>query len=351
MKKLFLFAFAIALFGACQDSETDFTDPEATLRMADDFTPPGLQGKNCASMGVLDRQIAANPDRFEKLQAIEAHTQRFINAKPGNGNGNGNGGGGNGGGGNGGGGGEEPTPFEGVVTIPVVVHVIYSNSNENISAGQIQSQMDVLNDDFRALNSDVGQVPAEFAGLVADAEINFVLDQVIRVPSNTTSWGTNDAMKFSSNGGSDVVDPANKLNMWVCNIGGGILGYAQFPGGNSATDGVVMSPQYFGTTGYVSAPFDGGRTTTHEVGHWLNLRHIWGDGRCNRDDFVSDTPTSDRPNYGCPAYPVRHCRSNDMSMNYMDYVDDACMYMFSNGQKDRMRALFAAGGARESFVQ
>ena len=156
-------------------------------------------------------------------------------------------------------------------------------------------------------------------------------------------------MKFSSNGGSDVVTPSTHMNIWVANIGGGILGYAQFPGGSAATDGIVVAPQFFGNTGYVSAPFDKGRTTTHEVGHYLNLRHIWGDGRCNRDDFVSDTPKSDRPNYGCPNYPTNHCRSSDMFMNYMDYVDDRCMFMFSEGQKARMRALFAAGGAREDI--
>jgi len=89
---------------------------------------------------------------------------------------------------------------------------------------------------------------------------------------------------------------------------------------------------------------------THEVGHWLNLRHIWGDGRCKRDDFVSDTPSSDNPNYGCPSYPTVNCRSNDMTMNYMDYVDDACMYMFSEGQKERMRAIFAAGAPRNGFL-
>ena len=112
----------------------------------------------------------------------------------------------------------------------------------------------------------------------------------------------------------------------------------------------MVSPQYFGTSGIATAPFDGGRTTTHEVGHWLNLRHIWGDGRCNRDDFVSDTPRSDRPNYGCPSFPTVHCRTTDMTMNYMDYVDDDCMFMFSEGQKERMRALFAAGGPRDGFL-
>ena len=100
----------------------------------------------------------------------------------------------------------------------------------------------------------------------------------------------------------------------------------------------------------MAAPFDGGRTTTHEVGHYLNLRHIWGDGRCRQDDYVNDTPSSDRANYGCPSYPTNHCKSNDMTMNYMDYVDDACMYMFSNGQKLRMRSVLESGGARAGLV-
>src|SRR5690606_13054468 len=133
-----------------------------------------------------------------------------------------------------------------------------------------------------------------------------------------------------------------------CNIGGGILGYAQFPGGSSSTDGVVIL--YSSLPGGSAAPYNQGRTATHEVGHYLNLRHIWGDGRCNRDDFVTDTPTSDAPNYGCPSYPTVNCRSNDMTMNYMDYTDDACMYMFSEGQKSRMRAIFASGGPRDAMA-
>ena len=95
-----------------------------------------------------------------------------------------------------------------------------------------------------------------------------------------SQWGTNDAMKFASNGGVDVITPETHLNIWVCNLGMGVLGYAQFPGGPSVTDGVVIGYKYFGTIGNLTAPFNKGRTTTHEVGHWLNLRHIWGDGPC-----------------------------------------------------------------------
>ena len=123
--------------------------------------------------------------------------------------------------------------------------------------------------------------------------------------------------------------------------GGQILGYAQFPGGNWATDGVVMGANFVGATQ---------RTATHEVGHWLNLRHIWGDGGCGVDDFVADTPESDAANRGCPTYPDVSCGSADMTMNFMDYTNDVCLNMFTIGQKARMDAVFAPGGFRASMA-
>ncbi|KAA1246272.1 zinc metalloprotease [Aquimarina sp. RZ0] len=237
------------------------------------------------------------------------------------------------------------------IFIPVVVHVIYNNEVENISDAQIQSQIDVLNQDFNKTNTDSNQVPEEFLDVASDIKLNFKLDRILRISSKRASWGTNDQMKFTSNGGSNAIEPRNHLNIWVCTIGGGILGYAQFPGDNINTDGVVISSQYFGTEGSAQAPFNKGRTGTHEVGHWLNLRHIWGDGNCTKDDFVDDTPISGTPNYGCPNYPTMHCDSNDMTMNYMDYVDDACMYMFTKGQVERMKAVFAENGPRKGFCK
>jgi hypothetical protein len=141
--------------------------------------------------------------------------------------------------------------------------------------------------------------------------------------------------------------------LWVCTIGGGILGYAQFPGGASATDGVVIDSKYFGTTGTATAPFNLGRTATHEIGHWMNLRHIWGDANCG-SDLVSDTPTHNTANYGTPVYPhYSTCTGTpiEMTMNYMDYTDDNAMYMFSTGQKSRMLAIFNTGGPRNTFAQ
>jgi len=247
-----------------------------------------------------------------------------------------------------------------IITIPVVVHVIYNNANQNISDAQIQSQIDVINEDFRRLNGDADNTWSQ----AADTQIEFCMatvdpngnatNGITRKSSTRTSWGTNDAMKSTSQGGVNPWPTGEYLNMWVCNIGGGILGYAQFPGGAASTDGVVMSPQYFGSSDkgsgfFLSAPFDKGRTTTHEIGHFLNLRHIWGDGGCGVDDFVSDTPESDASNGGCATTHVS-CGSLDMVQNYMDYSDDSCMNLFTQGQKNRMRDVLEAGGSRRSLA-
>ncbi len=242
-----------------------------------------------------------------------------------------------------------------VITVPVVFHVLYANSTQNISDAQVQSQLDILNADFRRQNSDQDNIWSQ----AADTEIEFCLasfdpdgastNGILRVPTSVSSFGSNDAMKFTSQGGSDAWPASDYLNYWVCNLGGGLLGYAQFPGGSASTDGVVCGYQYTGDIGTASSPFDLGRTGTHEVGHWLNLRHIWGDGPCGNDDFVSDTPESDASNFGCALGHVS-CSTTDMVQNYMDYSDDACMNVFTAGQATRMQALFAPGGARESIL-
>ncbi len=242
-----------------------------------------------------------------------------------------------------------------VVTIPVVFHVVYANGSQNISDAQILSQLQILNDDFRRLNSDADNTWSQ----AADSEVEFCLatndpegnptDGILRVSTSVSSFGTSDNVKFSNSGGSNAWPAGSYLNFWVCNIGGGILGYAQFPGGSASTDGVVCDYRYVGDMGTATAPFDLGRTATHEVGHWLNLYHIWGDGNCNQDDQVTDTPNSDASNFGCATGHVS-CSSTDMVQNYMDYSDDACMNLFTAGQKTRMQALFAPGGFRASLA-
>jgi len=239
-----------------------------------------------------------------------------------------------------------------LITIPVVVHVIYKNSSQNISDAQIFSQIDILNEDFRMNNSDASSVPSAFAGAAADCEIEFCLavrdpngnvtTGITRTYTTTSSFSGYTSMKYSSTGGQDAWNTSDYLNIWVCNLASGLLGFATFPGGNSSTDGVVCDYAYFGNTGTATSPYDLGRTATHEVGHWLNLYHIWGDSYCG-NDYVSDTPKHEESNYGCPSYPhASSCSgtgsSGEMFMNYMDYTNDACMFMFSTGQKNRMRA-------------
>jgi hypothetical protein len=312
MKKLFLSMSLLAILVSCQsdDSSTASNTAEASRKV-------------CASQEVLDRQMQEDPTLALRMNKIEEFTQKAIS---------------------------QGRLVNGKIEIPVVVNVLYRTAAENISLAQIQSQIDILNQDFNALNSDFNQVPAAFSGVKANVGISFVLDQVIRKSTTKSSWGTRDAMK-KANGGLAPTSPTTKMNLWVCTIGGGILGYAQFPGGSSSTDGVVIDSKYLGNTGTAVAPFNKGRTATHEVGHWMNLRHIWGDATCG-SDLVSDTPTHNTANYGIPAYPhYSTCSGNpiEMTMNYMDYTDDAGMYMFSNGQKSRMDAVFAVGGSRASF--
>lgn len=290
-------------------------------------SPEKASFRRCAADEVLKAQLAADPTLAERMRRIEDFTRQAISSGA-------------------------ALRTSGAIEIPVVVHVLYNLPAENISDAQIRSQIDVLNEDYNLRNRDNSQVPALFAGLKADVGVKFTLAQTLRVATNKQSFNANDVMKYSNKGGSDAVDPAHKLNIWVCNLSQNLLGYAQFPGGNPATDGVVILYSAFGRTGTLITPYDRGRTATHEVGHWLNLRHIWGDATCG-DDLVGDTPQHTTANFGCPAYPhYNSCADHavEMTMNYMDYTDDPCMYMFSNGQKSRMLAVFASGGPRASFV-
>jgi len=254
-----------------------------------------------------------------------------------------------------------------VVTIPVVVHVVYNNTTQNISDAQINSQIAILNQDFRKLNTDITSVPAAFAGLTADCEIQFCLAQrdpqgnattgITRTSTTHGPFYTENDVKYTVSGGHDAWNADNYLNIWVCDLSSGLLGYAQFPGDNPETDGVVVGYNYFGNTGAAQSPYNKGRTATHEVGHYFNLFHIWGDEPdCAADDEVTDTPQQRGENGGCPTFPLlsgsgRACTAGSpgaMFMNYMDYVNDACMYMFTNGQKVRVQA--ALNGPRASLI-
>ncbi|PEQ32299.1 zinc metalloprotease [Bacillus thuringiensis] len=251
-----------------------------------------------------------------------------------------------------------------VVKIPVVVHVVWNTEEQNISEEQVHSQIDVLNLDFRAANPDITNVPSVFKDSVSDARVEFFLatkdpngnqtNGITRTHTTKQSFShLDDPVKSQSTGGENAWPADKYLNLWVCKLKDGLLGYAQFPGGPPKTDGVVIGYYYFGTTGTATEPYHLGRTATHEIGHWLNLFHIGGDdgGACSGTDRVEDTPNQADQNTGKPTFPTISCDNGpngDMFMNYMDYVDDDTMVMFTKGQVDRIDACLA--GPRSSFL-
>ncbi len=243
------------------------------------------------------------------------------------------------------------------VFVPVVVHVVYSSNAENISDDQIRSQIEVLNADFNKKNSDFAKVPSAFGNLAGDARIYFVLatadpegrptNGIVRKKSGRMLWTDDDLIKYDGHGGSTAWDTKSYLNIWIGNLTGGLLGYASFPGGPAEKDGVVIRPNVFGSRGRFAAGYDKGRTATHEIGHWLNLKHLWGDVNCGDDD-IFDTPRQRSHNTGCPSFPRVNSGcdngvNGDMFMNYMDFTNDACMGMFTLGQTSTMRAMFEQG--------
>lgn len=250
-------------------------------------------------------------------------------------------------------------PDGGIIKIPVVVHNLYHTQAEKITDAQVASQITALNMYFRRRNPDTLSAPAHFRSLAADCEIEFQLaisdprrratSGIQRKYTPVTKWGADDKVKFSSETGFDAWDTKSYLNIWVCNLDK-FAGYASFPGGDEKKDGLVISYLAFGTN--TGTSYTLGKTAVHEIGHWLGLKHIWGDDYCG-DDGVDDTPKQASYTIGCPTN-VRITCSNapygDMYMNYMDLTNDACINMFTRGQKARMRVLFDVGGARSSLL-
>lgn len=236
------------------------------------------------------------------------------------------------------------------MTIPVVFHIIYRLPSQNISDAQVISQIDVLNRDFNKLNWDTLKVPSVWKNLIADCEITFVLanrdpagqptNGITRTQTTVQdiAWIGDDAYYTTSKGGHDIWNRDHYLNIWVCEVSQGLFGFASMPGSTAESDGVVIDFTAFGTGGTSTSPTDLGRTATHEIGHFFNLYHTWGNPPCG-DDFVSDTPEQEDGNYGCEVFPKVTCSNGpngDMFMNFMDYSDDDCLNMYTNGQKSRM---------------
>lgn len=297
----------------------------------------------CGSVDYKNRLIQNNPAVEESINLAEQQIQKTLKKeKQSN---------------------HRDTTANEIINIPVVIHVVYNTAGQNISDAQIQSQLVSLNNDFSNQNSDKTNRPTVFDNVAADVRIRFCLAQVdpsgkatkgiIRKQTNIALFTADDAVKSKLRGGDDAWDAKKYLNVWVCNLGSRTLGYASLPGSPADVDGVVIGFDVFGTVGNVRSPFNKGRTASHEVGHWLGLKHIWGDTECG-DDEVDDTPRQKAYNFGCPSFPhATECSPSadgDMFMNYMDFSDDACMNMFTIGQKKRMRALFATGNMRNSFL-
>jgi hypothetical protein len=332
------------------------------------FTSTLQAQEQCGS--VFDKQSVQtnDPERYNRYLQLEQHIASYISSL------------------------NKSNPNERLITpnstiiIPVVVHVLHNGEGigvgRNISDAQVQSQIDVLNEDFRRLNANRFNTPNAFAGVASDPNIEFRLacidpngnatNGIHRVQTNVTQFNfvttnnqvdeTATGIKFTATGGTDAWPTDRYLNMWVCSIApspnGQLLGYAQFPFDYATkpnTDGVVALNTAFGRVGNLRFQYDQGRTITHEVGHWLDLFHIWGDATCG-DDQCGDTPQQLGPNQSnCPGFPhFSACANNgvngDMFMNYMDYTVDGCKNIYTIDQTNRMRAIFSTGGPRANFI-
>lgn len=276
------------------------------------------QNHRCGFESYLKQELSENPEYEQKLQQLEKTVKNFKLDKN-----------------------------DTLIRIPVVFHIVYRTGTQNISNKQIISQLEALNEDYRMLNSDIGIVDPVFPK--ADTKIEFCFagkdtngmdfSGVTRKQTNTYQIGQPNSNELFKQ--QPVWDSKKYLNIYVCEIGGGIAGYSSFPGGNPAKDAIVIDYTNFGK-GSLDPNYNLGRTAIHEVGHWLGLYHIWGineNANCNNDDMVADTPNQGKDYRGCPIGPQYSCGSQDMTSNYMGYVFDRCMAAFTPGQSQRMRAM------------
>lgn len=334
MKKLLFGALALGLLSACNnDSMTN--QNESPMNSETSPSTLNVVQRNCPSERMRNEALQKNPALRQKVADLEANAEVFAkNLATGK------------------------VLADGTVEIPVVVNVLYSTAAENVSDARIAEQIAVLNADYGGTNTDISKVPTEFQGVKAgDVKVRFKLVNTVRKSTTKSSWSPtdvdNDRMKKASTGGIDATDTSKNFNIWV--VGrmpdtlGDTLGYSSWPeDAGTWKDGVVIAAPFFGKTG-TSANFNLGRTATHEVGHYLGLRHIWGDANCG-NDLIADTPTQATSSSGNPTYPLYSTcggvKRSVMFMNYMDYSNDKSLYMFTAGQKAKMQSVLSASGLR-----
>ena len=297
-----------------------------------------VTAQRCATFTYQQEQLRTNPSLATSIETIEAFTnQHLLNSSN-----------------------QIINRGEGtIIKIPVIVHILYHYSSEKISDEQVMSQIEVLNKCFRHLNADSVKTPVVFKSLAADCEIEFQLAKsdsrskstsgIIRKYTPVTKWAMDDKMKFSVEMGDDAWDAKSYLNIWVCNLDK-LAGYSSLPGSEASKDGLVIDFDAFGVS--AATGYGMGKTAVHEIGHWLGLKHLWGDANCG-DDGVDDTPKQASYTVGCPSSIRITCGNGpngDMYMNYMDFTSDDCINLFTKGQKARMRTLFEPGGVRNAIL-
>lgn len=356
MKTITLLPFLLAMLLTGLGSAQNLSQFEGRLKKREHYHPlkekqlqapsatghytPVVNQRTCGTMEA-DAALREKYPELGTLQDFEAQMQQALQAREQGGNMRG---------------------LQEVITIPVIVHVVHNGqgvgSGPNISQAQVQSQIDVLNEDYRRTGAGFNNHPAGadveilFAPALVDPEGNPLPEPGIdRINGGRPAWEYEDIENTLKP--NTFWDPNRYCNIWTVQFGGetaDLLGYAQFPSlstlpgleqnmGPARTDGVVIRWQSFGRSGNVAPPYNRGRTATHEIGHWLGLRHIWGDGDCSADDFCADTPPAGQPNYSC--IEVNSCPGGDRDMieNFMDYTEDACMSIFTNNQKARVRTV------------
>lgn len=311
------------------------------------------QQHSCATMPVLEQQLQQHPATQHRMDHLEQQVQKWIETH------------------------DVSKEIRSTYKIPVVVHIVWIDNEQNLPDSQIYSQMQVLNEDYNRLNPDTINTRSVFDSIASAVGIEFCMAKtdpngnptngITRTEGNPTVLGfpvnffdpfTNN-IKSTSSGGVDPWPQDEYLNMWVGPLFTGLLGYAQFPQAYDSTqgpetDGVVITHSVFGRVGDLLSGYDDGRTTTHEVGHWLGLRHIWGDGDCTADDYVADTPLSDAASSGCDT-TANNCVDSlfnypDMVENFMDYSSDNCQNMFTLGQKARMVGFLLTDSMRHALT-